>query len=119
MYKYKQILATFHGCKVDLTDEESFLKTSLEAIKRARMELARTGGENPLHYKVDDDAMGGGVSINALIVTSHLTIHTSKKYNSVEFDCATCGEDSAPEEALKVFMDFLKAERVEIRYKNF
>ncbi len=118
-YKYKHLIATFTNCKADLLDEKGFVETSLKAIERANMRLAVTPSENPMHYKTIDDAMGGGVSVNALITTSHLTIHSARKHRLVEFDCATCGQQSDPEKALEVFKRFLKADAVEIHFKNF
>jgi S-adenosylmethionine/arginine decarboxylase-like enzyme len=116
-YPYKHIVATFFGCEADLLDKEAFLKTSLLAIDKANMTLVNVP-RNPLVYKVDEDIMGGGVSVNALITTSHLTVHSSKDYSAVEFDCATCGPESRPEEAFRMFQDFLKPTKVKIWYKK-
>jgi len=118
-YKYKHLIATFMNCNVDLLDEKGFVETSLKAIERANMKLAVTSGENPMHYRISDDAMGGGVSVNALITTSHLTIHSARKHRIVEFDCATCGQNSHPEKALEVFKQFLKTNTLKIHFKNF
>ena len=74
--------------------------------------------DNPLVYRVDQDIMGGGVSINALITTSHLTIHSAKDHSSVEFDCATCGPKSHPEEAFRVFEEFLRPKKIRIWFKE-
>jgi S-adenosylmethionine/arginine decarboxylase-like enzyme len=80
--------------------------------------LARTKTTNPLVYKVSDDIMGGGVSVNALITTSHLTVHTSKLYGTAEFDCATCGCASNPLAALATFRRTLKPTHVTIHYES-
>ena len=90
-YSYRHVVATLHGCRADLLDEKLVLQTALKAIRSAKMKLAKTKTPNPLVYRVEDDVMGGGVSVNALITTSHLTLHTARKYGTVEFDCATCG----------------------------
>jgi hypothetical protein len=82
------------------------------------MQLARTRTPNPLVYRVDEDVMGGGVSVNALITTSHLTLHTSRKYRTVEFDCATCGCNSNPWAALEVFKQTLKPTHVTMQYQH-
>jgi len=116
-YPYKHIVATFFGCKADLLDKNHFLKTSLMAIEKANMTLVHVP-KNPLVYKVDEDIMGGGVSVNALITTSHLTIHSARDYSAVEFDCATCGPESRPEEAFRVFKEFLKPKKVKIWFKK-
>ena len=93
------------------------LNTTLRAVHSANMRLAKTRTTNPLVYKVGNDIMGGGVSVNALITTSHLTLHTSKLYGTAEFDCATCGCDSNPWAALETFKKALKPTHVTIQYQ--
>ena len=117
-YGYKQIVATLQGCQSDLLDEKLILGTTLTAIRNANMHLAKTKTTNPLVYKVSDDIMGGGVSVNALITTSHLTVHTSKLYGTVEFDCATCGSTSNPLAALATFRRTLRPTHVTIQYES-
>ncbi len=117
-YVYKQIVATLHGCRSDLLDDKLLLDTTLTAIRNANMHLAKTKTTNPLVYKVGDDIMGGGVSVNALITTSHLTVHTSKLYRTTEFDCATCGCASNPLAALATFRKILKPTHVTIQYES-
>jgi S-adenosylmethionine/arginine decarboxylase-like enzyme len=117
-YAYRQIVATLHGCRSDLLDEKLLLSTTLTAIQNANMRLARTKTTNPLVYKVSHDIMGGGVSVNALITTSHLTVHTSKLYGTAEFDCATCGCTSNPMAALATFRRMLRPTHVTIQYES-
>jgi S-adenosylmethionine/arginine decarboxylase-like enzyme len=93
------------------------VNTALKAIRSANMQLAKTKTANPLVYKVENDIMGGGVSINAIITTSHLTLHTSKLYGTAEFDCATCGCDSNPWAALETFKKALRPTHVTIQYE--
>ncbi len=117
-YAYRQVVATLHGCQSDLLDEKLLLGTTLAAIRNAKMRLAKTKTTNPLVYKVGDDIMGGGVSVNAIITTSHLTIHSSKLYGTVEFDCATCGCTSNPLAALATFRRILRPTHVTIQYQS-
>jgi S-adenosylmethionine/arginine decarboxylase-like enzyme len=117
-YAYRQIVATLHGCRSDLLDDRLLLSTTLTAIHNANMCLAKTRTANPLVYKVGDDIMGGGVSVNALITTSHLTVHTSKLYGAAEFDCATCGSASNPLAALASFRRILRPTHVTIHYES-
>ena len=117
-YAYKQIVATLHGCQSDLLDDKLLLSTTLTAIRNANMHLAKTKTTNPLAYKVGDDIMGGGVSVNALITTSHLTVHTYKLYRTAEFDCATCGCASNPLAALTTFRRVLSPTHVTIQYES-
>ena len=117
-YAYRQVVATLHGCRSDLLDDKLLLSTTLTAIRNANMRLAKTKTANPLVYKITDDIMGGGVSVNALITTSHLTIHTSKLYGTAEFDCATCGHTSNPLAALATFRRILRPTHVTIQYES-
>ena len=117
-YAYRQIVATLHGCRSDLLDEKFLLNTTLKAIRNANMQLAKTRTQNPLVYRVSDDVMGGGVSVNALITTSHLTIHTSKLHDTAEFDCATCGSDGDPWAALEIFKRALRPTHVTMQYEH-
>jgi S-adenosylmethionine/arginine decarboxylase-like enzyme len=94
------------------------LDTTLKAIRNANMELAKTASKNPVVYRVADDIMGGGVSVNAIITTSHLTIHTSRLYGTVEFDCATCGIDSNPWAALETFKRALRPTHTAMQYEH-
>lgn len=117
-YAYRQIVATLHGCRSDLLDDKLLLTVTLTAIRNANMRLAKTETTNPLVYKVSDDIMGGGVSVNALITTSHLTVHTSKLHGTAEFDCATCGCTSNPLAALATFRRILRPTHVTIQYES-
>jgi len=74
--------------------------------------------QNPLVYKVEEDIMGGGVSVNALITTSHLTVHTSRLHRTAEFDCATCGVNSDPWAALETFKRALRPTYVALHYEH-
>ena len=117
-YAYRHIVATLFGCRADLLDDKLLLDTAVKAIHDANMQLAKTESPNPLVYKVGDDIMGGGVSVNALITTSHLTVHTSRLHRTVEFDCATCGRDSDPWAALDTFKRALRATHVTTQYEH-
>jgi S-adenosylmethionine/arginine decarboxylase-like enzyme len=117
-YSYRHVIATLHECRSDLLDDKLLRNTTLKAIRNANMQLAKTKTTNPLVYRVGDDIMGGGVSINALITTSHLTLHTSKMYGTVEFDCATCGCDSNPWAALETFKRTLKPRHITMQYEH-
>jgi len=117
-YAYRHIVATLIGCRADLLDDKLLLNTTLKAIRNANMQLAKTTMLNPLVYRVQDDIMGGGVSVNALITTSHLTIHTSRLHKTVEFDCATCGCESDPWAALDTFKKALRPTQIAMQYEH-
>jgi aspartate/methionine/tyrosine aminotransferase len=92
--------------------------TRYPALRVAYAKLAKTRTTNPLVYKVSDDIMGGGVSVNALITTSHLTVHTSRLYGTAEFDCATCGFTSNPLAALATFRKALRPTHITVQHES-
>jgi len=116
-YVYRHVIATLDGCRSDLLDDKLMLNTTLEAIRSANMCLAKMKSKNPLVYKVREDIMGGGVSVNTLITTGQLTVHTCKLYEAVEFDCATCSCDSNPWLALETFKRTLRPTHVTMQYE--
>jgi len=116
-YPYRHVVATLHGCRADLLDDRLILNSALRAIRNANMHLAKTKTANPLVYRVSEDIMGGGVSVNALITTSHMTLHTSRRYRTAEFDCATCGCDSNPWAALEAVKEALRPTHVTMQYE--
>jgi S-adenosylmethionine/arginine decarboxylase-like enzyme len=116
-YAYRHVVATLHDCRANLLDDKLIVDTALRAISNANMKLAKTKMPNPIVYRVEDDIMGGGVSVNALITTSHLTLHTSSKHRIAEFDCATCGCDSNPWAALETFKRVLEPMDVTMQYE--
>ena len=117
-YTYKHVIATLHECQVNLLDDKLLLRAALAALRDANMRLAKSRATNPLVYRIADDVMGGGVSVNALITTSHLTVHTSRLHRTAEFDCATCGSSSNPVAALAAFKKALKPTYVTIQYES-
>lgn len=108
--KEHQIIAKFFGCKANLMDSESLVKTVIQAIKASNMHLCG----KPQVITVDDDDYGG-VSILALIVESHIALHTWPKFRHTWVDIATCGK-GAPEKGLEIIGNFLLAEEVKIEY---
>ncbi|MCS7097835.1 MAG: adenosylmethionine decarboxylase [Candidatus Methanomethyliaceae archaeon] len=90
----KHIYANLYGCDPTLIDDEAFLRNLIiDAAKIAKMNIWdiktwRFGGEK------------GGISAIALILESHIAIHTWKEYNYATVDIFTCGEKSDPELAL-------------------
>ena len=56
-----------------------------------------------------------GVSIVAVILESHITIHTWPEYRFATVDVYSCGKHTRPEEAFKYIVRALKAKRYEYR----
>lgn len=110
--KEHQIIAKFYGCKVDLMDSEGLLKTVVQAIDASNMHLCG----KPQVIAVDDDEYGG-VSILALIIESHVALHTWPKFKHTWVDIATCGKGT-PEKGLQLISKFLSADEVKIEYNS-
>ncbi len=60
----------------------------------------------------------GGVSVIALVVESHIAIHTWPEYSYATVDVYTCGSASDPFEAFKLIVSRLKPERVVAYYAD-
>jgi S-adenosylmethionine decarboxylase len=87
----KHVYGNLYGCDPKLINDESFLKSIvIEAAKLARMTIWDTrtwkfGGEK------------GGVSVMALVLESHIAIHTWSELGYATVDVFTCGAKSDPE----------------------
>ncbi|MGQ9760254.1 MAG: adenosylmethionine decarboxylase, partial [Candidatus Methanomethylicaceae archaeon] len=87
----KHVYGNLYGCDPSLINDESFLKSKvIEAAKIAKMTVWDTkawkfGGEK------------GGVSVMALVLESHVAIHTWSELTYATVDVFTCGEKSDPE----------------------
>lgn len=110
--KERQIVAKFYGCKTDLMDSEGLLKAVIQAISASNMHLCG----KPQVVTVDDEEYGG-VSILALIIESHMALHTWPKFKHTWVDIATCGK-GVPEKGLELLNKFLLADEVKIEYNS-
>lgn len=87
----KHVYGNLYGCDPSLINDEFLLKnTVIEAAKIAKMTIWDTktwkfGGEK------------GGVSVMALVLESHIAIHTWTELAYATVDVFTCGEKSDPE----------------------
>ncbi|MEB3806099.1 MAG: adenosylmethionine decarboxylase [Desulfurococcales archaeon] len=57
--------------------------------------------------------IGEGVSVVAVILESHITIHTWPEYRFATVDVYSCGSHTDPEAAFEYIVDVLKPEKVE------
>lgn len=102
----KHIYANLYGCEPSLIDDEFFLRNLIiEAAKIAKMNIWdirtwRFGGEK------------GGISAIALILESHIAIHTWKEFNYATVDIFTCGEKSDPELAFNYIVSKINPKRI-------
>ncbi|MEB3759716.1 MAG: adenosylmethionine decarboxylase [Desulfurococcales archaeon] len=57
--------------------------------------------------------IGEGYSLVAIILESHITIHTWPEYDFATVDVYSCGSHTDPEKTFKIIVDYLKPIRME------
>ncbi len=99
---------------VDLTvagDEEKLRNVVIEAAKIANMTL----------YDIKSWSFGGkkgGVSVIALVLESHIAVHTWVEYRYATVDVYTCGERSDPWKAFDYIVKALKPKYYTVNYAD-
>ncbi|MEM1966651.1 MAG: adenosylmethionine decarboxylase [Nitrososphaerota archaeon] len=102
----KHIYGNLYGCDPKVLSNLRFLRNVVQdAVKVASMNLVelkawKFGGER------------GGVSVIALVVESHIALHTWPSYKYATLDIYTCGDNSDPERAFEMVCKTLKPDRV-------
>ncbi len=102
----KHVYGNLYGCdKKMLSNVELLKKLIVEAAEIAKMTLIEVkswkfGGEK------------GGVSVIALVVESHIAIHTWPNYEYAAVDVFTCGEKSDPDESFEHICRVLAPKKV-------
>jgi len=108
----KHIYGNLYGCKLEIINDENALKNLvIEAAKVAKMTVWdakswKFGGEK------------GGVSALALVLESHIAIHTWNEFQYVTVDIFTCGEESDPDRAFEYVISKLQPSSVIKHYAN-
>lgn len=102
----KHIYGNLYGCQQSFINNEVALKNLvIEAAKVANMTVWDTkvwkfGGEK------------GGVSALALILESHIAIHTWNEFQYATVDVFTCGDKSDPIKAFEYIVSKMKPKSV-------
>lgn len=92
-------------------DEEKLKNTVIEAARIANMTL----------YEIKSWTFGGkkgGVSVIALVLESHIAIHTWVEYRYATVDVYTCGEQSDPWKAFDYIVKTLKPKYYTVNYAD-
>ena len=98
----KHIYSNLYSCSsAAMTDEEELRSIVIEAAKAARMTVWDTKA-----WKFGGPK--GGVSAIALILESHIAIHTWNEFQYATVDVFTCGEKSEPRLAFQHIVERLK-----------
>ena len=94
-----------------LRDEKLIRDTVIEAAKVAGMTLLEVKSWNIGGKK-------GGVSVMALVLESHIAVHTWCEYRYATVDIYTCGEKSDPWKAFYLIVKALKPKYYTVHYAD-
>ncbi|ARM76301.1 adenosylmethionine decarboxylase [Acidianus manzaensis] len=98
----KQVYGNLYNC------DENTLK-NIEDLKRIVTNAAKIGNMTLLDIKAWK--IGEGASVVAIILESHITIHTWPEYDFATVDVYSCGPHSDPKKAFMYIVEELKAKR--------
>ena len=98
----KHVYSNFYGIPEDIASDEEYL---VEVVKKAA-ELANMTLLEVKSWKLGGDK--GDVSVIALVLESHIAIHTWTKYRYATVGVYTCGGKSDPWRAFNDIVDKLK-----------
>ncbi|MDT7875114.1 MAG: adenosylmethionine decarboxylase [Sulfolobus sp.] len=98
----RQVYGSLYDCDVDLLKDREALE---EIVKNA----AKVGNMTLLDIK--SWKIGEGVSVVAIVLESHITIHTWPEYNFATVDVYSCGAHTDPMKAFIYIVEKLKAKR--------
>lgn len=94
-----------------INDEELLRNVVVEAAKLANMTVVDVRSWKVSGHK-------GGVSVLALILESHIAIHTWIEYRYATVDVYTCGERSDPWKAFEHIVNVLKPKSFKVFYAD-
>ncbi|MEL9991071.1 MAG: adenosylmethionine decarboxylase [Thermoproteus sp.] len=95
-----------------LSDEDRLRQIVIKAAETANMHIVEV---NSWKFKGGDKE---GVSVIALVLESHIAIHTWPTYRYATIDVYTCGEQSDPLSAFRYIISQLKPKRYTINYSD-
>ncbi|HDI02370.1 MAG TPA: adenosylmethionine decarboxylase [Ignisphaera sp.] len=108
----KHVYGNLYEIDIDIGGSEEKLKSVIiEAAKLANMTL----------YEVKSWSFGGkkgGVSVIALVLESHIAVHTWIEYKYATVDVYTCGEQSDPWKAFDYIVKALKPKYYTVNYAD-
>lgn len=100
----KHVYGSLYGCRYEPLADPEFLKNVV-------IEAARVGNMTLLDVKAWH--IKPGVSVLAVILESHIALHTWPEYGFATVDVYSCGTHSKPEEAFKYIVQALGPKRFE------
>ncbi len=82
-----------------------------EILEKVVREAAEAGNMTVLDVK--SWKIGEGFSLVAIILESHITVHTWPEYDFATVDVYSCGAHTDPAKAFKIIVDYLKPVKIE------
>ncbi len=108
----KHVYGSLYGVPRDKAGDEEYLrKLVLDAVKAAGATLLDMRSWIVPGKK-------GGVSVIAIVLESHIAIHTWLEYGYATVDVYTCGGHTDPWKAWKVILDGLKPKYYTVHYSD-
>ena len=99
----KHVYGNLYECDYDaLVDEEYLRDTVIEAARKGNMTL----------LDVRSWKIGLGVSVVAIVLESHITVHTWPEFSFATVDVYSCGSHTDPEKAFEYIVSRLRARKV-------
>jgi len=99
----KHVYGNLYGCDPQILSNE-------EELRRIVTHAAKLGNMTLLEVK--SWKIGLGVSVVAIILESHITIHTWPEFSFATVDVYSCGEHTDPTKAFNYIVMELRAKRV-------
>ena len=100
----KHVYGNLYDCDEQLLKDE-------KALREIVVKAAEIGNMTLLDVK--SWKIGEGVSLVAIVLESHIAIHTWPEYRFATLDVYSCGMHTDPEAAFNYIVRMLKAKRVE------
>ncbi|MET1101145.1 MAG: adenosylmethionine decarboxylase [Pyrodictiaceae archaeon] len=100
----KHVYGNLYGCDRNILGDE-------ERLRSIVVEAANIGNMTLLDVK--SWKIGEGVSVVAIVLESHITIHTWPEYSFATVDVYSCGKHTNPEAAFEYIVKMLRPSRVE------
>ncbi len=108
----RHIYANLYEPLIDAISDEHLLRdVVIKAAQLANMTLVEVKS-----WKVE--GVKGGVSVLALVMESHIAIHTWVNYRYATVDIYTCGEKSDPWKAFEYIVTVLKPKTFKVHYAD-
>ncbi len=106
----KHVYGNLYNCNEEvISDEEKLKNIVAEAAKKANATLWEI---KSWMFKGEK----GGISIIALVVESHIALHTWPKFRFATVDIYTCGEETDPWKAFEFIISQLKPGKYTVNY---